>query len=195
MTITTTDELSAVNTMLGVIGESPINSLSAISGVIDAVTARSVLNEIAVTVQSEGWQFNTEDNWIFLPDSTGTITIPSTILEAKSYSTQFDLALRGTRLYDRKNHTYDFSAYADTGIALNCVVLMEFNDLPQAARYYISIRAARVFQNRVVGSDTLKGFTKEDEAYARVALKKYDADVAAYNMLTGTYGVARTLER
>ena len=72
---------------------------------------------------------------------------------------------------------------------------MEFADLPQAARYYISIRAARVFQNRVVGSDTLKGFTKEDEMYARVALKKYDADSAGYNMLTGTYGVARTLDR
>ena len=195
MTITTTDELSAVNTMLGVIGEAPINSLAGISSVIDAVTARSVLNEIAVTVQSEGWQFNTEENWTFLPDNTGTITIPSSILEAKSSTTEFDLSLRGTRLYDRKNHTYDFSAYIGTGIKLDCVTLMEFNDLPQAARYYISIRAARVFQNRVVGSDTLKGFTKEDEMYARVALKKYDADTAAYNMLTGTYGVARTLER
>lgn len=195
MTITTTDELSAVNTMLGVIGEAPINSLAAISSVIDAVTARAVLNEIAVTVQSEGWQFNTEDNWTFLPDNTGTINIPSSIIEARSYTTEFDLALRGTRLYDRKNHTYDFSAYISKGIALNCTVLMEFADLPQAARYYISIRAARVFQNRVVGSDTLKGFTKEDEMYARVALKKYDADTAGYNMLTGTYGVARTLDR
>jgi len=195
MTITTTDELSAVNTMLGVIGEAPINSLAAISSVIDAVTARAVLNEIAVTVQSEGWQFNTEDNWTFLPDNTGTINIPSSIIEARSYTTEFDLALRGTRLYDRKNHTYDFSAYISTGIALNCTILMEFADLPQAARYYISIRAARVFQNRVVGSDTLKGFTKEDEMYARVALKKYDADSAGYNMLTGTYGVARTLDR
>ena len=194
MTITTTDELAAVNIMLGVIGESPINSLSSISGVIDAVSAKALLNEIAVTVQSEGWQFNTENNWTFLPDSTGTITIPQTIIEVKSSAPDFDLALRGTRLYDRKNHTYDFSSFTD-GIKLDCTLLMDFNDMPQAARYYVAVRAARVFQNRNVGSETLKSFTKEDEAYARVALKKYDSDTAGFNMLTGSYSVARTLER
>ena len=194
--ITTTTELSAVNTMLGVIGESPINSLSNISGVIDAVTARQVLNEVAVTVLSEGWQFNTENNWTFLPDNTGTITIPSTLLEVSATDhTTLDVAIRGTRLYDRTHHTYDFSAYAGTGIKLNTVSLMEFDDMPQAAKYYISIRAARVFQTRVVGSDTLKAFTSQDEMLARVALKKYDADTAGFNMLSGTYEVARTLER
>lgn len=194
--ITTTNELSAVNTMLGVIGESPINSLSNISGVIDAVTARQVLNEVAVTVLSEGWQFNTENNWTFLPDVTGTITIPNTLLEvAATDHTTLDVSIRGNRLYDRRNHTYDFSAYASQGVKLNCVTLMEFDDMPQAAKYYVSIRAARVFQTRVVGSDMLKAFTSQDEMLARIALKNYDAAVAGYNMLTGTYGVARTLER
>ena len=194
--ITTTTELSAVNTMLGVIGESPINSLSNISGVIDAVTARQVLNEVAVTVLSEGWQFNTENNWTFLPDVTGTITIPSNLLEVSATDhTTLDVAIRGTRLYDRKNHTYDFSDYAGIGVKLNTVSLMEFDDMPQAAKYYVAIRAARVFQTRVVGSDTLKSFTAQDEMLARVALKKYDADTAGFNMLSGTYGVARTLER
>lgn len=193
--ITTTNQLSAVNTMLGVIGESPINSLASISGVIDAVTALQVLNEITVTVQSEGWQFNTESNWLFLPDNTGTIYIPSTTLQVDAFDPTKDVSIRGTRLYDRQNHTYDFSSYASTGIALNATLLMEFDDMPQAARYYVSVRAARVFQNRMVGSEVLRGFTAQDETFARIVLKKYDADTAGYNMLTGTYGVARTLER
>ena len=189
--ITTTNELSAVNTMLGVIGESPINSLASISGVIDAVTARQVLNEVAVTVQTEGWAFNTEDNWTFLPDSTGNITVPKTILQVDAVDSQVEVVVRGTRLYDLKNHTYTF----DKEVKVNAVHLFEFDDLPQAAKYYISIRAARVFQNRVVGSDTLKVFTKEDEMLARVALKKFDADTGGYNMLTRSYSVAHTLIR
>ena len=189
--ITTTNELSAVNIMLGTIGESPINSLASISGVIDAVTARQVLNEVAVAVQSEGWAFNTEDNWTFLPDSTGNITVPKTILQADAVDPYIEVAVRGTRLYDLKNHTYIF----DKEVKVDVVHLFEFDDLPQAAKYYISIRAARVFQNRVVGSDTLKGFTREDEMLARIALKKFDADTGGYNMLTGSYSVSHTLIR
>lgn len=189
--ITTTNELSAVNIMLGTIGESPINSLASISGVIDAVTARQVLNEVAVAVQTEGWAFNTEDNWTFLPDSTGTITVPSNLLQVDAIDPSRKVALRGTRLYDLKAHSYTFTE----GVTLNCVLMFEFDDLPQAARYYIAIRAARLFQTRVVGSDTLKAFTSEDEARARVALKKYDADTGGYNMLTGSYSVARTVRR
>lgn len=189
--ITTTNELSAVNTMLGVIGESPINSLASISGVIDAVTARQVLNEVAVTVQTEGWAFNTEDDWTFLPDSTGNISVPSSIIQVDPVDSQIKVAVRGTRLYDLKNHTYVFNKE----VKANIVHLFEFDSLPQAARYYISIRAARVFQNRVVGSETLKVFTKEDEMLARVALKKFDADTGGYNMLTGSYTVSHTLIR
>lgn len=189
--ITTTNELAAVNIMLGVIGESPINSLANISGVLDAVTARQVLNEIAVTVQTEGWAFNSEDNWTFLPDSTGTITIPNTIIQVDAVNTLIKVAVRGTRLYDLKNHTYTFT----DGVILDCVLLFNFDDLPQAARYYIAVRAARVFQARIVGSDTLQGFTVRDETLARVALKAFDADTGGYNMLTGSYSVAKTLIR
>jgi hypothetical protein len=188
---TITDELSAVNIMLGVIGESPINSLASISGVSDAVTARQVLNEISTTVQSEGWAFNTEKNWAFLPDSTGTLVLPSNILQVDPVDSSLKVQLRGTRLYDLKNHTFTFT----DSIKLDCVLLFDFNDLPQAARYYIAVRAARVFQARTVGSDALNGFTKQDEALARVAVKNFDTSTGGYNMLTGSYSVAKTLAR
>ena len=189
--LTVTNELQAINIMLGTIGESPINSLEEISGVIDAVTARQVLNENAVAVLTEGWQFNTEYDWSFLPNKDSEITVPPTIIQADAVDRDIDVTVRGTRLYDLKNHTYKFIA----PVKLDCLVLFSFEELPQAAKYYITIRAARVFQNRVVGSEVLQSFTEKDEVRARIALMRYDTRNADYNMLNGSYTVARTLQR
>jgi hypothetical protein len=75
------------------------------------------------------------------------------------------------------------------------VLLLELEDLPQAARHYVMVRAARVFQQRVLGSETLDGFTERDEARARMSLKRYDSQTADYNILTGNYGVMRVIDR
>ena len=49
--------------MLGHIGESPVNSISNTNALpVSAATAISALDEISRSVQSEGWQFNTEVN-------------------------------------------------------------------------------------------------------------------------------------
>lgn len=195
--LTTTSELAAVNIMLATIGESPINALSSISGVPDAVTAQSILEEIAVVVQTEGWAVNEDNNWLFLPDVTGTITLPDNLLQVTTVDqVTYDTAMRGGRLYDKLNHTFTWTGdVANYGILLNTVTLMEFADLPQALRYYITVRAARVFQSRVVGSDTLKSFTSADEALARVNAKKYDADTGEFNFLSGSIGIVQTLQR
>jgi hypothetical protein len=99
--------------------------------------------------------------------------------------------MRGQRLYDRINHTYEFTK----AIRVSMVLLLDFLDLPQAARFYINVRAARVFQQRVVGSELLGSFTARDEALARASLKKLDSNNADYNILTGSWSVARILTR
>ena len=48
---TATTELEAINTMLSVIGESPVNTVDG-SGVVDAVLARQILHEVSRHVQS-----------------------------------------------------------------------------------------------------------------------------------------------
>lgn len=193
MALTRTTELDAVNVMLGTIGESPINSLENISGVADAVIARQVLSEIAVQVQEEGWHFNTEKNFTLTPTVSGAIFVADNVLEVDSTEddAEVDVTLRGNRLYDRTNKTYVFTK----DIKCTLTLLFEFEELPQAARHYVMIRAARVFQQRVVGSDVLANFSQTDEAMARMALKRYDAKSADYNMLTGNYSVMRVLDR
>lgn len=194
MALTLTSELDAVNIMLGTIGESPISSLDAATGVVDAVTARQILKEVAIQVQEEGWHFNVEKNFELTPTSdTKTIYVPANAIEvdAMGDDRDYDVVIRGQRLYDRKNHTYQF----EKSLKCEIVLLIDFEELPQAARHYITVRAARVFQQRVVGSDTLNGFTEKDEARARMALQRYDSKTADYNILTSNYDVMNIIDR
>lgn len=187
-------ELEAINIMLSTIGESPINSLSASQTTVDVGIAQSVLREVSIQVLEEGWQFNTEINWVLpLVAGTGELQIPLNCIQIDTVGNDVnvDVAMRGQRLYDRTNHTFVF----EKSLTVDMVILLDFMDMPQAARHYITVRSARVFQQRVVGSDTLGAFTKLDEALARAALKKLDSNNADYNILSGSWSVARVLTR
>ena len=195
MALSMTSELDAINIMLGTIGASPINSLDAATGVVDAVTARAILSEVSVQVQEEGWHFNTEYEFVLTPSlDSKEIYVPANAIEvdASAYDrNDIDVAIRGNRLYDRKNKTFQFQQ----DIKADLTILLEFNELPQAARHYITVRAARVFQQRVIGSDTLGSFSEKDEARALRSMRRYESKTADYNILTGNYSVMRTIDR
>lgn len=193
-TVTTpTTELEAINTILSVIGESPISSLSDISSVADAVIAQSTLSEVNRQVQTKGWHFNTEEDYSLSPTVSGEIVVPSNFLRVDTYGDdrETDVVQRGSRLYNKKEHTYTFTK------SLKCevVVLLPFEELPQAARHYITIKAARVFQSRTVGSDALYQFTALDERDAMLDLKRAEGITGDYNILTGNPTVFRSLIR
>lgn len=187
-----TTELEAINTMLSTIGEAPVNTVED-NGIVDAVIARQILRSTSREVQSRGWHFNTEKGFLLTPDSGGFITVPTTFLRVDTVDEfqDIDVVLRGNRLYDRRNHTFKF----DKPIRVDAVLLLPFDELPEVAREYITIRAARIFQERVVGSDLLSSFSRNDEMRALVALQEMEADTADYNILTDNYSVARVLVR
>lgn len=192
--LTPTTELEAINTILSVIGESPISSTSDISSVADAVTAQSILSEVSRQVQTKGWHFNTDKEITLSPSSyTGEITVPSNCLRVDSSGAdrEVDVVHRGTKLYDRTKHTYSISKQ----IVVDMVVLLPFTELPQAARHYITIKAARIFQSRTVGSEALYQFTAADERDALIDLKKAEGVTGDYNILTGNPTVFRSLRR
>jgi hypothetical protein len=194
-TVTTpTSELEAINTILSVIGESPISSLSDISSVADAVTAKLILSEVSRQVQTKGWHFNTEKDFELSPDTySKEITIPSNALrvDTSGDSRETDVVQRGQRLYNRVTHTFQF----DKSLKCEIVVLLPFEQLPQAARHYVTIKAARVFQSRTVGSDALYQFTSLDERDALLDLKRNEGITGDYNILTSNPTVFRSLIR
>lgn len=190
--LTPTTELDAINAMLSTIGEAPVNTVED-NGIVDAVIARQILRATSREVQARGWHFNTEKNFPLTPDDQGHLMLPSTVLRCDTVGldADVDVVVRGNRLYDRRKHTFKFSK----GLKVDLVVLLSFDELPEAARNYITVRSSRIFQERLVGSESLSRFNTQDELRAKVVLEDYEAETADYNMLTDSYSVARILNR
>lgn len=167
---TLTSELDAVNQMLGHIGESPVNSIASSTSLpISASTAQNVLTEVSREVQSEGWFFNYEKNVELIP-SNSTITVGEDVLDLDPIDKQVDIVQRGTTLFDRRNNT---TTITET-IKVNLIRLLEWTSLPETARRYITLRASRVFQGRMVGSRELEALIARDEFQARSRLLESD---------------------
>jgi len=174
-------ELEAVNLMLAIIGESQVNSLVG-SGMSDVATAQALLNEVSREVQDGGWFFNNEDNVILPIAADGFIYIPPDVLRITPMA--FETAkttIRGNRIYDIFNHTYTFTI----PVSFSVTYFLQYTDMPQAAKYYIAVRAARKFQKRNFSSVTLEKFTEADELDALANLQDQDTSGGEYNLLTG----------
>lgn len=194
MTATTlTSELEAINTMLHAAGESPVDSLDS-SGLADVAAAKALLDRQSRLLQSPGWIFNTEYDYPLTPDVDGLIQLPLNTLsvDTNAQHTDVDVVQRGTKLYDRKGHTYVFTNQSLKG---TMKFLLGFEELPQPARHYLMVSAARIYQAEVLGSDTQFKFSQGEEQNALVALRNSEADNADYNMLSGSWSVSNILRR
>ena len=184
MSIAATTELESVNIMLAAIGESPINSLTGTLPV-DARLAQSTLTEVNKDVQSEGWSFNTEIDVTLTRDSvTKNIALATDVLRVDPNIHQHpsvDAIQRSLRLYDRLNNTFEF----DEDMICTVVYLRLFNEIPEPARRYITIKAARIFVDRLVSDQVLRSYTEQDELRARSILMETDLANADHNILRG----------
>jgi len=178
--------------MLNTIGEAPVNTLINMTA-IDAITALSILQTVSRSVQVEGWFFNTEYNYPITPDVNGELLLPTNLLSIDSteLSDAYELVQRGAKAYDRKNHTYTFT---DT-VKCNLILLLAFDEIPEAARNYIALRAARILQDRLLGSDSLHAMNREDEYQALISLRLINSQNADFNILTGNSDVYRVISR
>lgn len=190
-----TTKLDAVNTMLGVIGELPVNSLgSGSQRSANVVLAENVLDETNREVQSEGFHFNTEHKYTLRKDGvTNQITLPLNTLrvdtEVGKY-TDIDIVQRGTSLYDRKNHTSTF----DKDLEVSIVFLLEYDQMPEQFRNYVAIRAGRKFAGRFLASSEIQGLTIRDEIEAKARALDSDSETADLTIFDN-YSVYRVLDR
>ena len=192
---TPTTKLEAVNSMLSTIGEAPVNSLQ--SGLVDAETAETILNEVSRSVQAHGWNFNLELDYSVPADTSGNVILPSDIIradlaqsETKYRSSKEEYVQRGNKMYDKVKHSFNIGKT----LKLDVVVLLDFEECPEVARRYITVKAARIFQERVVGSDSLSAMNRNDEQEALFALREMEGDNGDYNIFDD-YGTASVLDR
>ena len=188
-----TTELEAINVMLTNIGESPVTTLDD-SDVVDAGIARTILKSINREVQTQGFWFNTDINRTFQPTADNRIQLPVNTLRVDTSGTDRyskNYVQRGRFLWDRENHTYDI----EEEVILTVVVGLDFDELPESARRYITVRAARIFQERMLGTPTISQFNAQDELMARSAFLSEDMEAADHNMLSDSNSTQSILGR
>lgn len=185
-------ELEAINAILATIGESPVNSLET-SGSVDVALAIQLLHSVSRKVQNMGWHFNIEKEYELGLNVDGKITVPGSVLsiDTSAIHGDYDVTRRGNFMYNRKDHTFIF----DKALKFDLVWFLPFEDIPQAARDYITVRAARMFQDQQLGSQLTHTFTQEDEDTALAVLKSDEGEDGDYNILWDSYSVASVLER
>ena len=188
-TTTRSTELEAVNVILSTIGEAPLNSLSG-SLPVDGTMAKNVLSEISREVQSSGWHFNTHYKSTLTRDTNNNIPVATNVvrveldpnLESKG---DYDLVQRDGKLFNLAKNTDVFDKDFEN---VTQVLLLPFNEIPEQAKRYITIRSARVFHDRTFGANTLHKFSQEDEKQALSILRNAE-------MRTGDYTIFDTPEQ
>lgn len=187
--VVSTTKLQAVNTMLAGIGEAPIDG--PLPGTrADSLMAESILDETTRDVLSQGWHFNTEVKT--LTRVANKIAVPSDYAKIDLYDeslsrADYEVVVRddsGTmRLYNKAHGKNTFEFPMD--LKCEIVYYQDFDKIPEAARRYIMIKAARVFQDRIAGSSSVHQFQMQDEMMALAALRDQEATDSDYTMFDG----------
>ena len=197
MVVLPTTKLEAVNVMLDVITESAVTALGENP---DATNAETLLDEISRRVQSKGWTFNTV-TMDLTADGSGFVVLPINTMRFdwhRSHCDDPDLVYRqltgggDIQAYDRTDNTNVFTVgrvFKDAVI----IQAQEFDQLPESARQFIMISAARTFQDRSIGASARARFTREDELRAEADLKREEAQSGDYTIFQT--GIPRNIRR
>ena len=174
-------ELDAVNQILSSVGQAPVTTLDLQNPEVSIVL--NTLREINRQVQAEGWTFNTERQYELSPDTeTKFILYPNNMLQIDTnvpyHKEAYDVVKRGNKLYDRLNHTYQFTG----NIRADVVWYFDFTDVPPAIQAYITARAARMCSTKMVGDRELNALLQEQELQTRAAALEYDCNQGDYSM-------------
>lgn len=164
MSQTLTSELEAVNYMLRTIGERPVASLGSGTPVTKATIARDILRDESRSFQEKGWSFNSETEYPLVPLSSKEIAIPANVLRCDPVDKTQDYVSRGAKLYNKTDHTFQF----DGTVYVDIVWFLPWEELPESARKYVKIRAARVFQKQSIGAPDQVSITEDEEKRAWV---------------------------
>ena len=174
------DELELVNKMLLAIGEMPLAPTTLTKDLplgTDAAIARDILRDQAVLFLSHGWFFNTDYSKVLNPDVNHFISLPPTILGV-------DFNGPGKRRYDvRQGLVFDVlndSFKIHHTVTCDTINLIDYEYFPLEAINYLVAISSRIFQSKVIGSDSVTQMLLKEEGDAFKALHRRDTKEGNY---------------
>lgn len=190
MIVTPSNKLDAVNEILSAVGSSPVNSLEDELNV-DVLNAVRILDSVSKEIQSRGWDFNIEDSVALLPDDdTNLVPCPNNYL--RFVSSGYKLIRRSGYFFDILSQTNEFPE----GLTLDTLVRgLDFEELPEVFRKFVTCRAARIFQMRYLTSDDLNKHLMTEESSAYADIIDYDLTTGNYNILNDDQYISQYIQR
>lgn len=183
MALTRTTYLEAVNLVLRMMGEAPVNGLDGEFGL--AQQADDAIKTVSRKVMMEGWSFNTDYQRTLQRDTTtNEIRLPANALrvEVSPYDyPSMEIVQRGEKLYDRQAGTYTFTQ----DIKADLTYALEWDELPEHARRYIAVVAGRELQQSALGSKDLDAVNYAMEIEAKAAFFEVETTTSSHSMLQG----------
>ena len=184
------NELEAVNMLLAAVGEAAVSSLETAT-TVDVTQAKNLLSNINREAQQKGWHFNTEWDVVLSLDSDSRIPLGTTVLSI--YSPTKMTTIRGREgspfLYDLDNNTFTWTASVNDAVT---ITLLDFEDIPQTARQYITTKAARIFQEEIIGQVSAEAVNRQEEVEAYADLLDDEGERSGYNVGYGTRDMYNT---
>ena len=191
MTTTTTTldtELSAVNSILGSIGQSPISQLDFTNPEVSFVY--NLLKESNQDVQSEGWIFNKEyhiknsskttDNKFIIPADVMRIDMSDAWDRTRDFVRRKD-SDGLWKIYDKVNHTFEFPN--DDHFFVNIIRLYNFEDIPAPFQRYITYKAAGRAAVQLVANPQLQQMLGVFETQGRASCMEYECNQGDHNFM------------
>ena len=169
LTLGNQTDLDAINEMMMSIGQAPVSSITT-PGIRDLAIAVYTLGIVSRQVQSRGWWFNRDEYVLWTADINTQYAIPSNLLSVRFFDENRNGSIRAGYFYDADNHTNLFPN--DPTLYVDTIAMWDYNTLPQEARNYIGIRAARIFQAKVVGDQGMYKTNSDEEIEAIAAMKR-----------------------
>lgn len=190
MIVTPSNKLDAVNEILSAVGSSPVNSLEDELNV-DVLNAVRILDSVSKEIQSRGWDFNIEGSVALLPDDdTNLVPCPNNYL--RFVSSGYKLIRRSGYFFDILSQTNEFPE----GLTLDTLVRgLDFEELPEVFRKFVTCRAARIFQMRYLTSDELNKHLMTEESSAYADIIDYDLTTGNYNILNDDQYISQYIQR
>ena len=190
-TIDLDTELSAVNSILGAIGQAPITQLKdPVTGAITNANPEiqfiyNLLKDASIDVQSEGWHFNKEEHVEFPVDSTTKkVTIPADVVRLDFHNNHHERTYNFVRrkgvLYHKITHKDEFPDVEK--FVLDVTKIYEFEDLPPVFRRHITYRASRMAATQLVANPQLVQLLQTQEGLSRASLMEYECNQGNHSM-------------